>query len=200
MLKKSLKSIARRTPLALALALVSSVFLVPGQAAYADVTHGTCPDYRIMDWVTKKWKLTHLDVIGNHTGVKRTYTVTETRLTLLEASVTLTGNAVVKAGVKFIADAKIDTGIELRGLGSRTNSSSYTWSIALPSGYKWVFYHGRRYVEGVEYGYHCHSWTSHYKTYTARGRSFSYVNYDDAYRCDISPRDGLAKLAISRGC
>lgn len=30
--------------------------------AYADTTHGTYPNYRIMDYVTKSWKFTHLDV------------------------------------------------------------------------------------------------------------------------------------------
>lgn len=200
MLKRTLAGALKRTPLAFALALVGSVFLAPGQAAYADTTYGTCPDYRIMDYVTKSWKLTHLDVIGNHTGVKRTYTVTEERQTTLEAEVTITGNTVVKAGAKFIADAKVETGISLRGLGSVTKKTSYTWSISLPSGYKWVFYHGRRYIQGVEYGYHCHSLTSHYKIYTAKGRSFSYVNYDDAYRCDKKPQDGLAKIAIKKGC
>jgi hypothetical protein len=153
-----------------------------------------------MDWVTKSWKLTHLDVIGNHTGVKRSYTVTEEVQTHLEGEVTLSANAVVKAGVKFLADAKIDTGISIRGLGSKTRTKSYSWSITLPSGYKWVFYHGRRYIQGVEYGYHCYSQTSHYKTYTAKGHSFSVVNYDDAYRCDKRPQDALAKIAINKGC
>ncbi|MGJ5826979.1 hypothetical protein [Streptomyces ossamyceticus] len=200
MLKTSLKSTARKTPLAFALALMGSVFLVPGQTAHADVRHGNCPDYRIMDYVTKSWKLTHLDVIGNHTGVKRKYSVTEEVQTHLEAEVTLTATTSVKAQLKFLADARIDTGIELRGLGSKTKKKSYTWSITLPSGHKWVFYHGRRYIRGVEYGYHCQSLTSHVKSYTAKGRSFSSVNYDDGYRCDKKPRDGLAKIAINKGC
>lgn len=120
----------KKLPLAFVLSLVCSVFLVPGQSAYADTTHGTCPDYRIMDYVTKSWKLTHLDVIGNHTGVKRSYTVTEETQTHLEAEVTLTASTSVTVKAKFIADAKVDTGISLRGLGSETKKKSYTWSIS----------------------------------------------------------------------
>ncbi|MDX3458823.1 hypothetical protein PV396_44070 [Streptomyces sp. ME02-8801-2C] len=199
-LNRSLRGLTRTTPLAFALALVGSVFLAPGQPAVADQTYGGCPDYRIMDYVTKSWKLTHLDVFGNHTGVKRKYSVTEETQTHLEAEVTLTATTSVKAQLKFLADARVETGIELRGLGSKTKKTSYTWSVTLPSGHKWVFYHGRRYVQGREYGYHCQSLVNHVKSYTAKGKSFSKVNYDDAYRCDKKPKDGLAKIAINKGC
>lgn len=202
MLKRFLKlGLAKsRIPLAFALALTGTVFLVPGQSAYADTTHGTCPNYRIMDYVTKSWKLTHLDVIGNHTGVKKSYKVSESVQTTLSAQVTLTANASVKAKAAFIADAKVDTGISITGSGSKTKTSSYEWSVTLPSGYKWVFYHGRRYIKGVEYGYHCQSLENHIRIYTANGHSFSSVNYEDGYRCDKRPQDGLAKLAIGKGC
>ncbi|XUL89045.1 hypothetical protein ACQ86D_22410 [Streptomyces galilaeus] len=190
----------KKFPLAFALALVCSVFLMPGQSAFADTTHGTCPDYTIMDWVTKSWKLTHLDHIGNHSGVSQKYTVVEERQTLLQGQVTLTGSTSVKAKIRWIADAKVDTSVTLSGLGSVTKKTSYTYTQTLPSGHTWVFYHGRRYIQGVEYGYHCHSLTSHYKVYTAKGHSFSTANYTDVYRCDYKPRDGLAKIAIEKGC
>ncbi|MFE7860674.1 hypothetical protein [Streptomyces sp. NPDC057403] len=103
----------KKIPFFFAFALVCSVFLMPGQSAYADTTHGTCPDYTIMDWVTKSWKLTHLDHIGNHTGVIQKYTVVEDRQTILQGEVTLTGSASIKAKLRWIADAKIDTSVTL---------------------------------------------------------------------------------------
>ncbi|MFK0173308.1 hypothetical protein ACIQU5_31455 [Streptomyces sp. NPDC090306] len=130
-----------------------------------------------MDYVTKSWRLTHR-----------------------EAEATLSASASIKAGVKFLADAKVDTGISIRGLGAKAKSTACKLSISLPSGHRWVIYHGRRYIQDVENGYHCHSLTSHYKVHTAKRHSFSAVNHDDTYRCDIKPKDGLAKPAISKGC
>ncbi|MFD7898549.1 hypothetical protein [Streptomyces sp. NPDC059743] len=190
----------KKFPFVFALALLCSAFLMPGQSAYADTAHGKCPDYRIMDYTTKSWKLTHLDHIGNHTGVTQKYTIVEEVQTHLEASVTVSANASVKAKAAFIADAKIDTGISITGLGSKTKTKSYTRETNLPTGHTWVFYHGRRHVQGVEYGYHCKSQVYHVKTYTAKGKSFSTINYTDAYRCDVKPKDALAKLAVNKGC
>ncbi|MFD5722652.1 hypothetical protein [Streptomyces sp. NPDC127036] len=188
-----------RLPLAFAVALLGSVFLAPGQSAVADTTHGKgCPDYRIMDYITKSWALTHVDVVGNHTGVKKSYTVSEEKVKTLKAEVSLTANTSIKAKAAFFADAKVDTGISIVTTADYSWKSTYTWHVTLPSGHSWVFYHGRRTIQGVEYGYHCHSLTSHYKVYTAKGKSFSTVNYEDGYRCDKSAKDGLAKLALSK--
>ncbi|MFJ4002060.1 hypothetical protein ACIPWL_01125 [Streptomyces sp. NPDC090023] len=189
-----------RVVLAFVLALLGSVLLAPGQPAYADTTHGRCPNYRIMDYVTKSWKLTHVGYKGNHSGEKQSYTIHEQVQTTLSASVTLTANASVKAKAAFLADAKVDTGISITGTGSKTRTTDYTLSVVLPPNHGWVFYHGRRYVQGVEYGYHCQSLENHIRIYTAKGHSFSAVNYEDSYRCDYRPQDGLAKLALEKGC